>query len=241
LAARALPGVAVSPFLNGLVGQLGWPLTEEKLSRMTVSQLKKALAGDGGVFEEGGDATTLENVIERIGLTRLKEVVEILWGRTAAEEVLPHLEAYADGDMPHQRGDLPAQICRGEAGARVPRRTAQEDGLVAAAVACQGNEDSRRGSHSFPYRGGQHMTREQIEGVASVALYVELNDETLTRLSTLVPGIHLTLRSDDVQGAAPALHYRGLNAYLVDGHHHCLTLNEDLSAATELVLVETPL
>ena len=100
LAARALPGVAVSPFLNGLVGQLGWPLTEEKLSRMTVSQLKKALAGDGGVFEERGDATTLENVIERIGLTRLKEVVEILWGRTAAEEELPHLEAYADGDMP---------------------------------------------------------------------------------------------------------------------------------------------
>jgi nitrogen fixation protein NifX len=100
LAARALPGVSVGTFLNGLVGQLGWPLTEEKLSRVTVSQLKKALAGDGGVFEEGGDATTLENIIERFGLTRLKEVVEILWGRTAEEENLPHVEAYADGDMP---------------------------------------------------------------------------------------------------------------------------------------------
>jgi hypothetical protein len=85
------------------------------------------------------------------------------------------------------------------------------------------------------------MTREQIEGVASVALYTGLNDETLRRLHAMVPGIHLTACSDGVQGSAPTVHYRGLNVYLVDGRHHCLTLTEDLSAATELVLVEAPI
>ncbi len=94
LAVRTLPGMTVGPFLNGLVAQLGWPLTEEKLSRVTVSQLKKALAGDGD------DATLLENVVERYGLTRLKEAVEILWGRGGLEETLPQVEAYGDGDMP---------------------------------------------------------------------------------------------------------------------------------------------
>ena len=83
------------------------------------------------------------------------------------------------------------------------------------------------------------MTREQIEGVASLALHVGLNDQTLGRLRALAPGIHLTLcRDDDVHGAAPALHYRGLNVYLVDGHDHCPTLTEDLGAATGLVLAE---
>jgi hypothetical protein len=83
------------------------------------------------------------------------------------------------------------------------------------------------------------MTREQIEGVASVALHAGLNNQTLGRLRALAPGIHLTLcRDDDVHGAAPALQYPGLNVYLVDGRDHCLTLTEDLGAATGLVLAE---
>ena len=78
MAARALPGVSAGPLLNGLVGQLGWPLNEDKLARLTVTQLRNALS-QGGSIDADIDMPTAD-VADRFGVALLKEVVEILWG-----------------------------------------------------------------------------------------------------------------------------------------------------------------
>ena len=49
MAARALPGVTAGPLLNGLVSQLGWPLNEDKLARLTVTQLRNGLSQGGSI------------------------------------------------------------------------------------------------------------------------------------------------------------------------------------------------
>lgn len=91
LAIRSLPGVSVSQFVHGLASQLGWPLTETELARITVAQLKQALCGE---FE------SVEDVEERVGVPRLKEVVEIMWGPDREEADLPAVAPYAARDMP---------------------------------------------------------------------------------------------------------------------------------------------
>lgn len=100
VAARALPGVSVGPFVNGLVAQLGWPLTEEMLSLLTVTQLRNALSQGGGI-NANVDLPSAD-VVERFGVERLKQVVEVLWGQRddVEEEFLPPLDPYAEGDMP---------------------------------------------------------------------------------------------------------------------------------------------
>jgi len=98
VAARALPGVSVGPLLNGLVGQLGWPLNEEKLGRLTVTQLRNALS-QGGSIDADVDLPTAD-VADRFGVARLKEVVEILWGNKVEDDDRPPVDPYEDGDLP---------------------------------------------------------------------------------------------------------------------------------------------
>ncbi|MFM8331240.1 MAG: dinitrogenase iron-molybdenum cofactor biosynthesis protein [Candidatus Methylumidiphilus sp.] len=91
LAARALPDVSARHLLEILVEKLGAPLTEEKLSHVTVTQLKTGLASpDGEEDTEHLDVVSIPNY---------KEAVRILWGE-AADAGLPTPEPYAEGDMP---------------------------------------------------------------------------------------------------------------------------------------------
>jgi len=91
LAARALPNVSPRLLLEVLVEKLGSPLTEEKLSHVTVTQLKSGFGSpDGEEDTEHLDAVSIPNY---------KEAVRILWGE-AADADLPVAEAYAEGDLP---------------------------------------------------------------------------------------------------------------------------------------------
>ena len=91
LAARALPDVSPRHLLEVLIDKLGSPLTEEKLSHVTVTQLKTGLASpDGEEDTEHLDVVSIPNY---------KEAVRILWGE-AADAGLPEPLHYSDGDMP---------------------------------------------------------------------------------------------------------------------------------------------
>jgi nitrogen fixation protein NifX len=82
LATRALPGVDIQRLLAVLHDRLGAPLTEEALSRITVTDLKTGLGSADGE-EDGEDLGA--------GLANLKSAVQILWG-VVKEEALPALE-----------------------------------------------------------------------------------------------------------------------------------------------------
>jgi len=91
LAARALPDVSPRHLLEILVEKLGSPLTEEKLSHVTVTQLKSGLVSpDGEEDTEHLDVVSIPNY---------KEAVRILWGE-AVDADLPAPEPYAEGELP---------------------------------------------------------------------------------------------------------------------------------------------
>jgi nitrogen fixation protein NifX len=87
MAARALPGVDVRAFVLALAAKLGEPLTEEKLARVTVGDLKALLQGDE-IVEPGvpGD--------------EIKTAVRCLWGEQVADPSIPAPVPYAEGDLP---------------------------------------------------------------------------------------------------------------------------------------------
>lgn len=91
LAARALPGVNVPTLLEILHDRLSHPLDLEKLSRITVTDLKTGFASLDG--EEDGEDV-------REGVEPYKLAVRILWGEVQQDEDLPSTELYTDGDMP---------------------------------------------------------------------------------------------------------------------------------------------
>lgn len=67
LAARCLPGVEVGAFVRALGARLDLPITDDKLARVTVADLKALLQGDE-IVDPGVDAATL------------KTAVRFLWG-----------------------------------------------------------------------------------------------------------------------------------------------------------------
>ena len=71
LAARALNGLDVKAFVAALVEKLEPPLTESKLGKLTVEDLRTLLAGD---FAEQGCHVGVEP-------EQLKEAVRVLWGQ----------------------------------------------------------------------------------------------------------------------------------------------------------------
>ncbi len=87
LAARALPEVNMGGLVAKLGEHLGLPITEEKLSKMTVADIKLMLSGE-------------ETVEPDVDSASIKLAVRHLWGETGEAEALPPLEAYVDGDMP---------------------------------------------------------------------------------------------------------------------------------------------
>ncbi len=97
LAAKALPDVSVRDLIEALQDSLNDEITEESLSKITVTQLKRAF---GNIYEvdsewEGEDADNTD-------ITAFKEAVKILWGEI--EEDAEHslnIEPYQEGDMPN--------------------------------------------------------------------------------------------------------------------------------------------
>ncbi len=86
LAARVLPDTEPARLMRVLVNALGLPITEDKLTRITVRQLTEAADGDLG----------------QMPLPVIKQALDYLWGKATVEldDDLPPVEAYAEGDMP---------------------------------------------------------------------------------------------------------------------------------------------
>jgi nitrogen fixation protein NifX len=91
LAARILPGVGLPTLLSILDDRLGRPLDTEKLTRITVTDLKTGLGSLDG--EEDGEDIS-------VGLQPIKDAVRILWGDSDGTENLPKPTSYTEGDMP---------------------------------------------------------------------------------------------------------------------------------------------
>ncbi|GLT21631.1 hypothetical protein GCM10007933_10830 [Zoogloea oryzae] len=90
LAARALDGLDVKALVGALLEKLEPPLTEAKLAKLTVEDLRAILAGD---FAEQGCHVGVDN-------ETLKDAIRLLWGQGVEHADFPVVEAYTDGDMP---------------------------------------------------------------------------------------------------------------------------------------------
>ena len=91
MAAKVRPGVDARRLLDTLVERLGEPLTRERLSKVTVTDLKTGLASLDGE-EDGEDAA--------IGMEPLKLAVRYLWGEETDLPYMPVIMDYKDGEMP---------------------------------------------------------------------------------------------------------------------------------------------
>lgn len=88
LAAKALAEVNLSAFTVKLAEKLGLPLNEEKLSTLTVADLKLVLSGE-------------ETVDPDIDTASLKLAVRYLWGENGETDAsVPKPEPYVDGEIP---------------------------------------------------------------------------------------------------------------------------------------------
>ena len=90
LAARALEGLDVRALVSALAGKFGLPLTENKLSVITVEDLRQILAGD--FAEQGCHVSATPEA--------LKEAVRLFWGQGVDGSDLPRTEALARDEMP---------------------------------------------------------------------------------------------------------------------------------------------
>ncbi len=86
-AARALADVNAGAFAAKLGDGLGLPITEEKLAKVTVADLKLILSGE-------------ETVEPDVDSASIKLAVRYLWGEAGDADNLPPMDAYVDGEMP---------------------------------------------------------------------------------------------------------------------------------------------
>lgn len=86
-AARVLADVNAGAFAAKLGDNLGLPITEEKLAKVTVADIKLILSGEETVDPDMDSAS-------------IKLAVRHLWGQAADAEDLPPVAAYNEGDMP---------------------------------------------------------------------------------------------------------------------------------------------
>lgn len=90
LATRTLPDVELGTLIDILDQRLGTPLNLEKLSRITVTDLKTGLGSLDGE-EDGEDISA--------GLEPIKLAVRILWGETSEDDTVPTPVGYEEGEM----------------------------------------------------------------------------------------------------------------------------------------------
>ena len=86
-AARALADVNAGAFAAKLGDNLGLPITEEKLAKVTVADLKLILSGEETVDPDVDNAS-------------IKLAVRYLWGEAGDADNLPPMDAYVDGEIP---------------------------------------------------------------------------------------------------------------------------------------------
>lgn len=87
LAARALPDIETAQLMPVLIKALGMPLSEEKLTRLTVRELQEAA----------------DDLFNETPLPAIKQALDCLWGKVQVEvsdEALPVVQPYAEGNMP---------------------------------------------------------------------------------------------------------------------------------------------
>jgi nitrogen fixation protein NifX len=86
-AARVLSDVSAGAFAAKLGDTIGLPITEEKLAKVTVADIKLILSGE-------------ETVEPDVDGASIKLAVRYLWGQSTEAENLPSLDAYQESDMP---------------------------------------------------------------------------------------------------------------------------------------------
>lgn len=86
-AARVLADVNAGAFAAKLGDSLGLPITEEKLAKVTVADLKLILSGE-------------ETVEPDVDGASIKLAVRYLWGDAGDADNLPPMDAYVDGEIP---------------------------------------------------------------------------------------------------------------------------------------------
>jgi nitrogen fixation protein NifX len=86
-AARALDNVNAGAFASKLGEQIGLPITEEKLAKITVADIKLILSGEETVDPDVDNAS-------------IKLAVRLLWGISEDDESLPQSTRYSEGDIP---------------------------------------------------------------------------------------------------------------------------------------------
>ena len=86
-AARVLADVNAGAFAAKLGEQIGLPINEEKLAKVTVADIKLILSGEETVDPDVDNAS-------------IKLAVRHLWGVSDEDESVPKSAAYAEGDMP---------------------------------------------------------------------------------------------------------------------------------------------
>jgi nitrogen fixation protein NifX len=86
-AARVLDNVNAGAFAAKLGEQIGLPITEEKLAKITVADIKLILSGEETVDPDVDNAS-------------IKLAVRHLWGVSDEDETLPKPAVYTDGDLP---------------------------------------------------------------------------------------------------------------------------------------------
>jgi len=86
-AARVLADVNAGAFAAKLGDSLGLPITEEKLAKVTVADIKLILSGEETVDPDMDSAS-------------IKLAVRLLWGQSDEAEDLPPVAAYKEGDIP---------------------------------------------------------------------------------------------------------------------------------------------
>lgn len=83
------------------------------------------------------------------------------------------------------------------------------------------------------------LDAETLDQIFTRTVELGVTEDTLRELRASWPTVHFSqCLDDDVCGAEPVRSAPGLNLYLVDGRGHCLTMTQDLDAATGLVLAE---
>lgn len=87
LAAKALEGIPPQALVVRLAEKLGLPLTEDKLSSITVADLKLALTGE-------------ETVEPDVDMASIKLAVRYLWGENGDDSGVPAPEPYQAGEFP---------------------------------------------------------------------------------------------------------------------------------------------
>ena len=80
----------------------------------------------------------------------------------------------------------------------------------------------------------------QLETIADFVSTQVLSDALVPQLKQAFPDFHFTYcMDDDVSTVAPTMKKTGFNLYLIDSSEHCLTITQDATIATGVVIAET--